>query len=96
MDRRRLLVEQAWIGDAVLSLYVRLKILRENGGLDGEKCARLTSNQFLAVHGEPTEVEARIGRAFEGGGLDAAFAHIDETLGPAFERQEKKRRVKSR
>jgi len=35
--REDVLREQAWIGDAVLALYVRLKILREDGRLDGPR-----------------------------------------------------------
>jgi dsRNA-specific ribonuclease len=90
MDRRKQLLEQAWLGDAVLSLYVRSKILREEQVLDGEKCARMTSNRFLGAIGEPTEVEAQIGRLFISGGLDEAYSWIDEHLGPALERQERK------
>jgi hypothetical protein len=75
--------DQAWIGDAVLALYARLKILREDGTLDGEKAVRMSSNQFLAAFGEPTAVEAGIGRVFERDGLDAAFAHIESALVPA-------------
>ena len=89
--RDQLLRDQAWIGDAVLALYARLKILREDGTLDGEKAVRMSSNQFLAALGEPTAVEAGIGRVFARGGLDAAFAHIESTLVPLFTRQEQKR-----
>ncbi|HMF75554.1 MAG TPA: ribonuclease III domain-containing protein [Bryobacteraceae bacterium] len=85
------LTNDAWIGDAVLSLYARLKILREDGGLDGDKCIRLTSNKFLAAVGEPTRVEAEIGRRFESEGLMGAFAWIEEHLLPMFERQEQNR-----
>lgn len=83
--------DQAWIGDAVLALYARLKILREDGTLDGEKAVRMSSNQFLAAFGEPTAVEAAIGRVFASDGLDAAFAHIERTIIPLFTRQEEKR-----
>jgi hypothetical protein len=83
--------DQAWIGDAVLALYARLKILREDGTLDGEKAVRMSSNQFLAAFGEPTAVEAGIGRVFEQDGLDAAFAHIESAFIPLFARQEEKR-----
>jgi hypothetical protein len=89
--RRKALRDQAWIGDAVLALYARLKILREDGTLDGEKAVRMSSNQFLAAFGEPTAVEAAIGRVFETDGLDAAFAYIESTLIPLFTRQEEKR-----
>lgn len=82
------LVQAAWIGDAVLSLYAREKILREDGALDGDKCVRMTSNQFLATIGEPTKVEASVGRIYSDLGLAAAFAWIEEHLVPMFERQE--------
>ncbi len=85
-------VEDAWIGDAVLALYARLKILREYGQVDGEKCKRLTSNQFLAAFGEPTRVEAQIGRAYAKDGLAAAFGWIEQNLLPLFERQEENRK----
>jgi hypothetical protein len=89
--RKKAQRDQAWIGDAVLALYARLKILREDGTLDGEKAVRMSSNQFLAAFGEPTAVEAAIGRVFESDGLDAAFAHIERTIIPLFTRQEEKR-----
>jgi hypothetical protein len=83
--------DQAWIGDAVLALYARLKILREDGTLDGAKAVRMSSNQFLSVFGEPTAVEAGIGRAFEQGGLDAAFGYIESAFIALFTKQEEKR-----
>jgi dsRNA-specific ribonuclease len=88
------LIQEAWIGDAVLSLFARLKILRDDGKLDGEKSVRMTSNQFLNAVGEPTKVEAEIGRIFEREGLQAAFAWIEESLMPMFQRQEEKRQRK--
>ncbi len=90
----QVLRDQAWIGDAVLALYARLKILREDGTLDGEKAVRMSSNQFLAALGEPTAVEAAIGRVFERDGLDAAFAHIEDVILPLFLKQEEKRQRK--
>jgi len=87
--------DQAWIGDAVLALYARLKILREDGTLDGEKAVRMSSNRFLAAFGEPTAVEAAIGRVFEREGLDAAFAHIECVIMPLFAKQEEKRQRQS-
>jgi len=94
-QREQVLREQAWIGDAVLALYARLKILREDGCLDGEKAVRMSSNQFLSALGEPTAVEAAIGRVYEKDGLDAAFAHIGSILMPLFAKQEEKRLRKS-
>ena len=84
-------VEDAWIGDAVLALYARLKILREDGRVDGEKCKRLRSNQFLGTLGEPTKVEADVGRVYARDGLEAAFHWIEQHLLPLFERQEANR-----
>jgi 23S rRNA maturation mini-RNase III len=86
--RREEVLKEAWIGDAVLCLYARQKILREDGRLDGEKYTRMTSNRFLASIGEPSEVEAEIGRIFERDGLKAAYLHIEQKLMPVFERQE--------
>ena len=87
----------AWVGDAVLALFVREWILREDGGLDGEKFTRFTSNDFLRAIGNPTKVEAEIGDVYKADGLAAAFAHIEERLLPVFRRQEKvrERRIRS-
>jgi 23S rRNA maturation mini-RNase III len=95
-DRRREAIEQAWIGDAVLSLYARSKILREDGRQDSAKLARMTSNQFLAALMEPTEAEAEIGRVYTARGLDAAFAWIEKRLMPLFEKQEENRRRRAK
>ena len=65
--------EEAWVGDAVLALFVRRLILKEQGKMDGEMFIRCTSNDFLRNIGNPTSVEALIGRIYEGEGLEAAF-----------------------
>jgi hypothetical protein len=83
----------AWIGDAVLLLYARERVLREDGKPDGERCARMTSNQFLSAVGEPTAVEARLGRVYRKEGLAAAYAWIEEHLAPVYARQEAKRKA---
>ena len=83
--------EQAWIGDAVLGLYAREWILEREGKMDAEMFARMSSNHFLAAIGNPTSVEAAIGRVYEADGLQAAFAHIESELVPLFLIQEKKR-----
>lgn len=56
----------------------------------------MTSNQFLAGFGEPSEVEAELGRVYEQGGLESAFRWIEERLLPLFERQEQNRRRRGR
>ncbi|MDE3199205.1 MAG: hypothetical protein KGN84_22840 [Acidobacteriota bacterium] len=90
-ERRRQILEDAWLGDAVLSLYARRHILTTGGAVDSARFERMTSNRFLAALGEPSEVEAEIGRAYTKGGLEAAFAFIDLKLMPLFRRQEEKR-----
>lgn len=84
--------ELAWIGDTILDLYARLWILRERGTVCGETQRRMTSNQFLACLGNPTAVEAKIGRLYHEGGNDAAFAWIEAELLPLFMKQERNRR----
>ena len=89
--------EEAWVGDAVLALFVREWILKEDGVLDGEKFIRFTSNDFLRASGQPTRVEAGIGRIYRSEGLQGAFEHIRERLLPVFLQQEKvrERRLRS-
>lgn len=83
--------EEAWTGDAVLGLFAREWILREHRKLDGPMSQRFTSNQFLACFGNPTEVEAKIGRIYRERGLQAAFDWIEEELLPLFLKQERNR-----
>lgn len=90
-ERRRRILEEAWIGDAVLCLYSRTHILANDGMIDGDKFNRMTSNQFLAVFGEPSAIEAEIGRIYKDQGLDAAFAWIETKFMPNFKRLEAKR-----
>jgi hypothetical protein len=89
--RRRKILEEAWIGDAVLGLYARSRILRDDGAVSSARLERMTSNRFLATLGEPSEVEAEIGRVYESRGLEAAFSWIEQKLMPLFDRQEEKR-----
>lgn len=90
-NRRRKVLEEAWIGDAVLSLYARRHILAEKGEVNSEQLERMTSNRFLTALGEPSSVEAEIGRVFETGGIEPAFHWIEEKILPMFRRQEEKR-----
>jgi len=89
-DRRKETLEKAWIGDAVLSLYARRRILSEGNGIDNEKAIRMTSNRFLQILGESSEVEAKIGVVYEQQGLAAAFAWIEAELMPLHEKQERR------
>lgn len=81
--------EEAWVGDAVLALYMRRLILKEQGKMDGEMFIRCTSNDFLRNIGNPTAVEALIGRIYEEQGLDAAFEWMEYQLLPVFRLQER-------
>ncbi|MEJ6578654.1 MAG: ribonuclease III domain-containing protein [Akkermansiaceae bacterium] len=94
IDKER---EEAWVGDAVLALYVREWLLREHGKIDGEAFIRATSNDFLRLKGNPTSVEAEIGRSYREGGLQAGFDYVEQKLLPLFVQREKVRaRQKSR
>src|SRR5436305_8234339 len=90
-ERVEQMLGEAWIGDAVLCLYARSKILEEDGCIAAEKFTRMTSNRFLSAVGEASAVEAEIGRLYRADGLDAAFRWIDERLLPVFRRQEARR-----
>ena len=79
--------EAAWIGDAVLALFARQFVLRERDSMDGVWFTRLTSNDFLSAFGNPTRVEAEIGKLYLDGGLEAAYEWMDAHLIPLFRKQ---------
>ena len=86
---------QAWIGDAVLALYAREWILNQPDiprETRNDTFKQLTANHFLATIGEPTAVEAEIGRHYHDKGLKAAFSHIEAVLIPHFKRQQANRK----
>ena len=87
----RILKEKAWIGDAVLGLYAREWILKQEKKMDAEMFTRMTSNHFLNSLGNPTKVEADIGETFGQEGLEKAFVYIEQKILPVFLKQEKKR-----
>ncbi len=89
-QRTREQLELAWIGDAVLTLYARRRILSQGLGIDNPLAIRMTSNRFLQSLGEPTAVEARIGLLYQQQGLEAAFAFIESQLMPLHEKQERR------
>ena len=76
---------QAWVGDAILALYVREWILSFKGEIDGALFVEFTSNNFLRLAGNATGVEAQIGVVYKEQGLAAANAWIDEHLRPKME-----------
>ena len=49
--------------------------------MDAEMFARMSSNHFLSALGNPTAVEAKIGRVYQRDGLEAACAHIESEHG---------------
>jgi dsRNA-specific ribonuclease len=82
VDEIERLREEAWLGDAVLSLFVRdwLLATRSREFPSAERAALFelfTSNQFLSSFGEPTRVEAEIGRVYRSGGVPEAFTFIE-------------------
>ena len=87
--------EKAWLGDAALALYARQWILAQRDIPAGERSdtfIRMTSNEFLASVGEPTQMEAEIGIIYEKEGLDAAFAYIESRFLPVFKKQRANKR----
>jgi dsRNA-specific ribonuclease len=83
----------AWIGDAVLALYARKWILEQRSiqpKARAEAFIQMTSNKFLSAIGEPTAMEAEIGRIYETNGLEAAFRHIEVNFVPLFKKQRAK------
>ncbi|MEN9841516.1 MAG: hypothetical protein RL376_1316 [Verrucomicrobiota bacterium] len=79
--------ELAWIGDAVLALWARERVLRERGEINTEAFLHLTANSALQGLARPTRVEAEIGVVYRADGLAAAFAHIETRLLPVFQKQ---------
>ncbi len=88
--------ELAWIGDAVLGLWAREKILRERGEIDPATFRNLTCNAFLQAFGRPTRVEAEIGLVYQKDGLAAANAYLEARLLPIYNKQEANRRRQRR
>ena len=85
---------EAWIGDAVLALFVRDWLLTRPtlSGMDRNALhEHFTSNQFLSSFGEPTLVEAEIGRVYLMAGPEAAFHYIRTRLLETFVRSARKR-----
>ncbi len=82
--------DYAWLGDAVLSLFAREWLLKKtalNFAVRTEEFVAMTSNQFLKSIGEPTAVEAKIGKIYHEDGLESAFHWIEKELVPLYEKQ---------
>lgn len=90
-DEIKLERESAWVGDAVLALFAREWVLKERHCMDGEWFTSLTSNDFLSAFGNPTRVEASIGKLYHEQGLAAAFAWIETEMLPLFRKRMAKR-----
>ena len=88
--------QEAWVGDAVLELYARTRILDEEHRRNTPRLIRFVRNAFLNHLGQPTRIEAEIGRCYMSGGLETAFVWIREHIEPLFLKQEAniKRRLK--
>jgi hypothetical protein len=71
----------------VLALFAREWVLRERNSMDGEWFTRLTSNDFLSAFGNPTRVEASIGKVYREHGLAAAFNFIETEMVPLFRKR---------
>jgi hypothetical protein len=96
MNIERTLRDQAWVGDAVLALYARRWLLghtpKKMSDADRQQLFELfVSNQFLSSFGEPSQVEAAIGRKFEQEGLLGAFTHIEKSFLESFCKSARKR-----
>src|SRR5258707_3869819 len=97
MDPEEQMRNDAWIGDAVLALFARSWLLQTVQGENSKDRNRLfelwVSNQFLSSFGEPTSVEAAIGRTYSSGGLPAAVALFPDNPLIRFVRTPRKQRV---
>lgn len=87
----RLERESAWVGDAILALFAREWVLNERKCMDGEWFTALTSNDFLSAFGNPTRVEASIGKLYREQGLEAAFKWLEAEFVPHFRKRMAKR-----
>lgn len=77
----------AWLGDAVLGLYMRRRIAEKKGKIDTPAFIEVTSNQFLSSFGAPTKVEAQIGIIYQRDGLEAVESFLDAEIWPRAERR---------
>lgn len=89
-EAESLIRDEAWIGDAVLSLYLRSLLLQnkiEPAGLRTEVFKYFSSNAFLNSFGRPTAMEAEIGAIYQAEGIAGAFSFIEGKYLPVIRRQ---------
>jgi hypothetical protein len=87
----RQLKEEAWLGDAVLEVFMRSWVLEQRGRQDMVTKVNLTSNAFLSSLGNPMKMEAQIGRIYRDQCIEAAWTWIREHVLPVFQKHEAKR-----
>lgn len=83
---------EAWMGDAVLALFARRWILDTFGRPDGDLQTLITCNHFLSRFGNPTAVEASIGRVLESQGMEAALESVRARFFPEMIRHVRRQR----
>jgi len=89
-DGEGILRDEAWIGDAVLSLYLRQLLLESQvvpASVRTEVFKYFSSNAFLNSFGRPTAMEAEIGSIYLEDGLESAFQFIELKYLPVMKRQ---------
>jgi len=89
-DSESMLRDDAWIGDAVLSLYLRRLLIDNEVGpasIRTEVFKYFSSNTFLNSFGRPTVMEAEIGDIYYQEGLESAFRFIEMKYLPVIKRQ---------
>lgn len=91
-DPREVEKAEAWLGDAVLALLVRDWLLRTLGVADGDLQGLITSNRFLSRFGQPTAVEAALGRLWRDQGYTAAESEFQEKFLPEMVRHLRRQR----
>ena len=89
----------AWVGDAVLALFARRRILQQTNIPNKERAEvfqAMTSNEFLSHFGEPTKIEYEIGILFENEGLTEAYNYIETHLLSNFVKKQKQNKQPGR
>ena len=91
-DARAMEKAEAWLGDAVLALLVRDWLINALGSTDGDLQGLVTSNQFLSRFGQPTAVEASLGRLWRDQGYAAVESEFRKNFLPEMIRHLRRQR----